>query len=204
MKTTLLLIVAICATIIPAFSFDKEQFMPIAKGMMTFPNRPTEAAFGAVESKMDALPKIEDKEEAKHITATGAAFLAAAHKKYGYPFKQAGIFTSRAKEIVSGKGGFAKYILDDTDVDNSKFDVWWMSYLGSQDDEYLRKILKWAGSAQPKNDAARSAFIQSATWSFKSNCQQIKGVKDFAIRASTDPRYKDKWDFLKTCIEPKK
>ena len=204
MKTTLLLIVAICATIIPAFSIDKEQFMPIAKGMMTFPDTPTEAAFRAVESKMDALPKIEDKEEAKHITTTGAAFLAAAHKKHGYPFQGTGIFTSRAKEIVSGKGSFAKYILDDTDVDNSKFDVWWMSYLGSQDDEYLRKILKWAGSTQPKNDLARSAFIQTATWSFKSNCQQIKGVKDFAKRSSTDPRYKDKWAFLKTCVETKK
>jgi len=203
MKKPLLLIAAICATIVPAFALDKEQFIPIAIGMMSFPDNPTAAAFKTLEAKMDALPEIQDKEEARHITATGAAFLAAAQKKHGYPFQGTGIFTTLAKEIISEKGSFAKYILDDTDVDTSKFDVWWMSYLGSQDDEYLRKILKWAGSPRPKNDAVRSEFIQSAAWSFQSNCLTITGVKDFAKKASTDPRYKDQWAFLKTCLETK-
>ncbi len=200
MKTTFLLITALCGTIITSYALNTEHFMPIAKGMMTFPDSPTEKSFRRIESEMNALPTIQDKEEARHITAICASFLAAAHDRHGYPFQSTGIFSSRAKEIVSKKGSFAEYILDDTDVDTSKFDVWWMSYLGSQDDKYLHKILKWAGSESPKRDAVRSAYIRTASWSFKSNCQQISGVKDFAKRAIADPCYKDKQTFLKTCI----
>ena len=203
MKSPLVLIIALCVSIVTSSALDQEQFMPIAKGMMTFPDAPTEASFRQIEQLMDALPKIQDEEDRKHINAICASFLAAAHTKHGYAFQGSGVFTNAAKEIVSGKGKFAEYILDDADVDTSKFDVRWMSYLGSQDDEYLRKLLKWAGSSQSKDDPVRSAFIQTANWSFKSNCQQISGVKEFAKKSLNDPRYRDKSAFLKTCIDGK-
>jgi len=186
-----------------SFGLEKADFLPIAKSMMAFPQEPTERSFRSIESKLEALPQLADTEDERHLKLICAAFLAAGHQSHGWALSGNGQFGKTALEIISGNGRAATYVDDDNDIDSSKFDVWWMSYLGSQDDKYLQKLLKYAGSPMPINDPVKAALINSATWSFKSNCQQIDGVKEFAKRCMNDPKYKDKADFLRSCIDSK-
>jgi hypothetical protein len=189
--------------ILSSFGVEKADFLPVAKAMMAFPQEPTESSFRSIESKMAALPKLLGDKDERHIKLLCAAFLAAGHQRHGWTISENNQFAQMALEIISGKGQTATYVGDDTAIDTSKFDIWWMSYLGSQDDKYLHKLLKFAGSSRQGDDPAGAALVETATWSFKSNCQHMSGVKEFAQRCLNDPQYKDKAEFLRSCIDPK-
>jgi len=186
-----------------SFGIEKADFLPIAKGMMAFPKEPTELSFRSIESKMAALPQLAGDKDERHLKLICAAFLAAGHQRHGWAILENNQFGKTALEIISGKGQTATYVGDDSAIDSSKFDVWWMSYLGSQDDKYLHKLLRFAGNPNPNDDPVKAALIKTATWSFESNCQHISGVKEFAERCLNDPKYKDKADFLRSCIVTK-
>ena len=193
-------------TVLSVFAFlcvstlARDPWEAIAKAVMAFPQQPSEKAFRAIESKMEAVPRVGNSDSELHAGLLGAAFLAGASKQYGWTIAGKSRSVEQALEILSGKGRLANYMRDDNLVDDNKFDMWWMSYLGSQDDKYLFKLLKYAGSPEPKNDPGKAALIKVASWSFMSNCKQIKGVKEFAKRRLNDPAYKDKRTFLVACL----
>ena len=177
-----------------------DPWKPIGSAMMKFPQQPSEKAFRAIESKLEVAPPLENADSETHSNLIGAAFLAGASERYKWAIAGKNRFAQQAREILSGKGRLANYVLDDKLIDSNKFDVWWMSYLGSQDDKYLYKLLKFAGNPVPKNDPAKAALIDAATWSFMSNCKQIKGVRDFAEARLHDPACADKRTFLAACV----
>lgn len=152
---------------------------------------------------MSAIPALGKDENSRHAGLLAAAFLASAHQRHGWSLSAKNQFYQEAVEIGSGKGQLAAYMRNDNWIDSSKFDVWWMSYLGSQDETYLFKLLKFAGSPAPRNDVSKALLIQVASWSFKSNCQQICAVRDFARRRASDPAYKSKASFLRECVKAK-
>jgi len=182
-------------------ALDKAKYMPVALGMMKFPDQPTEAAFLSIESKMAALSPLDYKsDDDQHVILISAAFLVGAHDRYGWSIDGSSQIGNAALEIISGKGKVAAYLKDDGVVDDSKLDCWWMAYLGSQDEAYLFKLLKYAGDPAHHN-ASMAVVVQLATWSFKSNCQQIKSVREFARRRLDDPAYKDREAFLRSCLK---
>jgi hypothetical protein len=93
-----------------------------------------------------------------------------------------GAFGKRAKEIVEGKSRLAKYVIDDSQVDPTKLDVWWASFFATGDELFLEKIFQHAGLELPKGDIGRMLVVGAATWSFKANCRQHKKVLEFARR----------------------
>lgn len=194
---------ALFATLALAAGADLDsQYMPIALGMMAFPQHPSEQAFRKIEAKMNALPKLSESDSDNHALLLSAGFLVGAHSRHGWPLNGKSQTGKAALEILSKKGEMAKWIGDDKAVNDEKFDYWWMEYLGSQDEKILAKILKYAGDPTPYKDG-RALLVQVASWSFKSNCCQIQGVRDFAEKCLHDPAYKDREAFLKECLAQK-
>lgn len=186
-----------------AFALDPKQWEPIGKAMMDFPNHPTEKSFHVIETSLETLPKLDRGDDDGHIDLLCTAFLAAGSKHHGWPITGKSSFSKHAVLLAAGKGPSAAYVMNDRQVDASKLDVWWMSYLGSQDDIYLTKLLKYAGSPMSKDDLGTAAIVQAATWSFKSNCREIKAVREFAKRCLADPAYSAKKAFLESCLKSK-
>lgn len=184
-----------------AHGVDKEKYFPIAKGMMQFPDRPTEAGFREIESRMAKLSPLNyDSDDDQHVITISAAFLAGAHARHHWKLKGNGEIASAATDLIDGKGDVSKWARDDKAVGADKLDFWWMTYLGSQDEAYLRKILKYAGDPTPYKDE-RAIWVSLASWSFKANCTQIKGVREFAKRCLEDSAYKDRQEFLRSCLK---
>ena len=129
-----------------------------------------------------------------------AVMIARISEAHGWQIAE-GAFSKRAKEIAEGKSRLAKYIRDDSQVDPAKIDVWWASFFATGDEQYLEKILRFAGLELPKGDIQRMLVIGAATWSFKANCRQHKRVLEFAkrqLRSSSAPERQRL--FLKECI----
>lgn len=178
------------------------QYMPIALGMMTFPQHPTEQAFREIEGKMSALPKLSNSDSDNHVLLLSAGFLTGGHLGHGWSINGKSQTGRAALDILSKKGKVAKWVWDDSVVDDSRFDFWWVQYMGSQDEKILGKILKYAGDPTHYKDA-RGVLVQLASWSFKSNCCQVQSVRDFAEKCLQDPAYKDRKAFLHECLAQK-
>jgi hypothetical protein len=202
MKLRTLFLVVFAALVLAARADLDSQFTPIALGMMTFPQHPTEQAFRAIESKMNALPKLGNSDNDSHLLLLSAAFLTGGHLGHGWSIDGKSQTGKAALELLSKKGKMAAWAWDDNTVDDSKFDFWWTQYMGSQDEKILTKILKYAGDPTRYKDA-RAIWVQLASWSFKSNCSQLQSVRDFAEKRLHDPAYKDREAFLRECLAQK-
>jgi hypothetical protein len=201
MKFTVLLISTLSLVICTSHAVDNAKYMPIAQGMMKFPAHPSEAEFRTIESRMAALPALDPKSnDDQHVLLISAAFLVGGHDGHHWVIGKNGQIGQAASDIVAGKGKIAEWARDDKEVSADKFDYWWMAYLGSQDEAYLFRVLKYAGDPTPYKDG-RAVLVSLASWSFKSNCQQIKSVRDFAQRRLNDPAYKDRQEFLRSCLK---
>ncbi|MES2951680.1 MAG: hypothetical protein V4858_24395 [Pseudomonadota bacterium] len=93
-----------------------------------------------------------------------------------------GVFGKRAKEINEGHSRFARYIVDDAQVDPTKLDIWWASFFATGNERFLENIFQYAGAEPAKGDIGRTLVIGAASWSFKANCGQHKKVLEFARR----------------------
>jgi len=180
---------------------DKAKYLPITQAIMKFQDNPTESDFRAIESKMAALPAFNpDDAEDQHTLLISAAFLIAGHDKHGWAISAKSEIGKAALEILSGKGKWGKWFRNEEALNPDKVDVWMMSYLGSQDEAYLSKILKYAGSPTSTRNLDEAVLIEEATFSFLLNCRKIHNVREFARQQLDDPLYADKKDFLQRCV----
>ncbi len=132
------------------------------------------------------------------LAAVGIARIA---QKYGWPLIK-GSLTDVAKDIVGGKSKLAKYIDDDSVVDPSKLDIWWVSFMVTGDEKYLDKLLNFAGKPMLEDDPNEMVVIGAASWSFKSNCCQHKKVLEYAKKKLADGNLRGKQaEFIKRCVE---
>jgi hypothetical protein len=168
--------------------------------MMNFADHPAESDFRKIEADMAALGTFNQTDTDQHMLLLSAGFLAGGHEGHGWVVSGKSDTGKAALEIISGKGKVGAWAGDDKAIDDSKLDYWWMEYLGSQAEKYLVKILKYAGDPRHYSDQ-RALWVSLASWSFKSNCKQIKAVREFAQRCLTDPVYKDRQAFLRECVE---
>jgi hypothetical protein len=95
-------------------------------------------------------------------------------------------------------------IIDDSQVDPTKLDIWWTSFFATGDERFLKNIFQFAGIEvlNGKGDMARIPVIGAATWSFKANCRQHKKVLEFAkhkLDAGRLSEYQEK--YIRECIE---
>jgi hypothetical protein len=202
MKLRTLFLVVFAALALTVRADLESQFTPIALGMMTFPQHPTERAFREIESKMSALPKLGNSDKDNHLLLLSAAFLAGGNLGHGWSIDGKSQTGRAALEVLSKKGKVAAWAWNDSAIDDSKLDFWWTQYFGSQDEKVLLKIMKYAGDPTHYTDA-RALWVQLASWSFKSNCSQIPSVREFAQRRLHDPAYKDRQAFLQSCLAQK-
>lgn len=201
MKTPALFAVILALFSSALLAIEADQMRALGMAMMEFAKKPSETAFRAFESQASGLPKLDETGEDRHPMLLTAVFLARASETHKWPITGESQIGKQAQQILSGKGDLAKYVQDDTQLDSSKLDVWWVSYMATQDKAYLEKVLKYAGNRNPAN-AIEAALAGAATWSFKSNCQQFEGVRKFAERCLKDPAYQKKHKFLESCLNP--
>ncbi|NTW53141.1 MAG: hypothetical protein HGB22_11235 [Chlorobiaceae bacterium] len=120
---------------------------------------------------------------------------------HGWPIED-GVFGERSKDILEGKSVFARYILDDLQVDPLKIDVWWASFFATGDEQYLENIFQYAGKELPRGDNSKMLVKGVATWSFQVNCIKHRKVLAFArqkLRSSSLSEMQSK--FVRECID---
>ena len=198
MRTSVVLAAAAWSLAVSSVAIDPAQWEPIGRGVMDFAREPLESTFRSVESKVAALPAPGDSPADRASYLNAAAFLSTASHRHGWTMRDTSVL--QALEIAAGKGPLAAYLANDEGVDLDKLDVWWVCYYGSQDESYLDKLLRYAGSTPPADDLQQAALIEAVTWSFLSNCEHIPTVRAFAKRRLSDPRYKESRDLLQRCI----
>jgi hypothetical protein len=143
----------------------------------------------------DSLPK------SGNVDLLAAVVIATAAEKHHWEITGSGRISRLAKELQVGKSRTAKYVRDDSVVDVAKLDVWWADFFATGDEKYLAKILRHAKHPQPGERAADFMMPAVAAWSFKSNCQQHKGVLAFARNCFQSNAFPDKKEFLQECVK---
>ena len=151
--------------------------------MSYFYVNPTEKSF--IEFQKDAANFEQQLKSSKnHADIMVALMVARISEKYNWPIQDT-FLKPQSLEILQGKSKLANFINDDSAVNPTKLDIWWASYFATGDDQYLHKILQFAGEEMPtKGDVTKLLVIGAATWSFKSNCKQHTSVRDFAVKTS--------------------
>jgi hypothetical protein len=157
------------------------------KQMSYFYLNPTENNFIEFQNRAASFEQ-ELKSSKNRADVLVAVMVARIFEKYNWSIQHL-FLKKQAFEILHGKSKLAKFINDDSIVNPTKLDIWWVSYFATGDEKYLYKILLYAGEELPeqkKKNVSKLLIIGAATWSFKSNSQQHKSVRDFALKMSSD------------------
>ena len=183
MKTVALLIHLVaalwCQSVLAA---DFEDF---GQQMSYFYLTPSQESFNTLQKNADRFrDKLEGAGNGADILV--AVMIAKISQTNNWPIGDGGL-GRRAKEIVEGKSRLATYVIDDSQVDPTKLDIWWVSFFATGDDHFLENIFQYAGLELPKGDIGRMLVIGAATWSFKANCRQHKRVLEFARQKLNSP-----------------
>lgn len=174
MRTLALFVFIMFASI----SGANEELQAAASKLSTFYQNPSKERFAEFQNSTNKF-----EEEFSSAALTLAVMTARINEKYQWPIFDS-FYSGLANEILEGKSDLAKFINDDSLVNSQKLDLWWASYFATGEEQYLSKILKYAGEEPPEGNVEMLLVIGAASWSFKSNCQQHQTVSDFALRAS--------------------
>jgi hypothetical protein len=146
--------------------------------MSKFYLAPSEESFEAFQRRADRFER-ELKQAGNRADLLVAVMMARISAKHGWPVISTA-FGPTAKELLDGNSTLARYVDDDSQVDPTKLDVWWVGFFATADQRYLENLLRFAGVDPPKNDVQRMLVVGAATWSFKANCRQHSSVQEFA------------------------
>lgn len=177
-------ILLILSFFITSFCYANDELQKVVEQMSNFYLSPTEANFIQFQKSADKFEN-QFKSSGNSADIMVALMTARISEKHKWPIQQS-FFSGQAKEILEGKTDLAKFLNNDEEVTPAKLDFWWASYFATGEEQYLLKILKFAGEEMPKGDIAKLLVISAATWSFKSNCKQHKTIRDFALKKSQD------------------
>lgn len=162
---------------------NANEMQKFGKQMSYFYLNPTEKNFIEFQKRAVSFEQ-ELKSSKKRTDIIVTLMVARISEKYNWSIRDA-FFKKQALEILQGKSKLARFINDDSAVNPTKLDIWWASYFATGNEEYLHKILLYAGEELPgKENVSKLLIIGAATWSFKSNCKQHKSVRDFAFKMS--------------------
>ena len=170
----------------------------MCRSLTYFYLHPSKKEFEGIQRQANASFDVLKRKEngASLLVAVGIARIS---QKNGWPLVE-GPLTDVAKAIVDGKSKLAKYVDDDSVVDPSKLDIWWVSFMATGDEKYLDKILKFAGKPMPKDNPNEMLVIGAASWSFKSNCCQHKKILEYTKKKLAGGKIKgEQAEFLKRC-----
>lgn len=160
------------------------ELQEFGKQMSYFYLNPTEKNFFEFQKKAASLEQ-ELKSSKNHADIMVALMVARISEKYNWSIQDT-FFSKQSLEILEGESKLAKFINDDSVINPTKLDIWWTSYFATGNNQYLYKILLYAGEEIPKDNIFTLLVIGAATWSFKSNCKQHESVRDFALKMSKD------------------
>lgn len=187
-----------CSPVDAAAATAKASLDELSDRLTWFYQAPSKADFDTIQTEADQLAKEID----AHSGGTSllvAVAIARISEKNHWPLSK-GLFGKRAGEILAGKSRLAQFIADDSQVNPTKLDIWWVSYFATGDTRYLHNLFRYAGLELPKTDMNRTMVIGSATWSAKSNCRQHPDVAAFAGKLVTaKPISKHQAEFLRAC-----
>ncbi len=161
---------------------------------------PSPVAFKALQQGLD-------EHQAELVGSKGGADILAAVEIARIAQKQGwepdnGYFGKLAREILEGRTERARMVADDSLVNPARLDIWWASFYGTGDETYLENIFQFAGQPMPKGDIPRLLVIGSANWSFKSNCIQYAGVREFARKKLAGGHLSEaRQQYLRECLE---
>jgi hypothetical protein len=163
------------------------EMQKFGKQMSYFYLNPTEKNFIEFQKRAASFEQ-ELKSSKNRADILVAVMVARIFEKYNWSIQHE-FLKKQAFEILQRKSKLAKFINDDSIVNPTKLDIWWVSYFATGDEKYLYKILLYAGEELPeqkKENVSKLLIIGAATWSFKSNAKQHKSVRNFALKMSKD------------------
>ena len=172
----------------------------MCRSLTYFYLHPSKKEFEEIQRQANAsFDVLKSKENgASLLVAVGMARIA---QKNDWPLIE-GPLTDVAKAIVDGKSKLAKYVDDDSVVDPSKLDIWWVSFMATGDEKYLDKLLKYVGKPMPKDNPNEMLVIGAASWSFKSNCCQHEKILEYTKKKLAEGKIKgEQAEFLRRCVK---
>jgi hypothetical protein len=181
----------------PAFS---DSFKDFGHQMSHFYLAPSKESFSEFQRNAEQFRgKLEG--TSSHPDIQVMVMIAKISQMHCWPIED-GVFGERAKDIVEGKSSFARYILDDLQVDPLKIDVWWASFFATGDEQYLENIFQYAGKELPRDDISKMLVKGVATWSFQVNCIKHKKVLAFARQKLRSSFLSEtQCEFVRECID---
>jgi hypothetical protein len=167
--------------------------------MSKFYLAPSEESFEALQRRADRFER-ELKQAGNGVDLLVAVMMARISAKHGWPVISRA-FGPTAKVILDGNSPLARYVDDDSQVDPTKLDVWWVSFFATSDQRYLENLLRFAGVEAPANDVKGMLVVRAATWSFNANCRQHWRVQEFArIKLRSGSITEPQKTFLQQCV----
>jgi hypothetical protein len=135
--------------------------------------------FSRLQRGMQCVPDKWLSEESP-ASLLAAVFLARAHGRYGYPLLDMGTLDDRALDIWrKGRSSISRYVNDDSQVDERKLDVWWVSYFATGETTYLDRIMRWVGDPGSQADAARASLVGAANLTVAHNRMDLFPVYQY-------------------------
>ena len=166
-----------------------------------FYERPTPEEFLLLQNESDAHSK-ELLDAKNNAGLLFSVFISRASEKTGMKIAGKGAICGLASELAKGGPGAGAFVRDDSRVNPTKLDIWWVSYFATGDEAYLEDLMRYAGREIPKGDVNEMFVVSTATWSFKSNCKQHDSVRRFAGKCLLSGKYEDRRAFLLECAGP--
>jgi hypothetical protein len=118
-----------------------------------------------------------------------AVFLAKVHMQHDWPIGDLEWMSDVAREIATaGDSELARYVEDDSLVDPTKLDVWWVSFFATGDTKYLDNLLARVGDLDSESGTENLLIMGAANWSVTANCRQHEAVLEHANKVlESDP-----------------
>jgi len=146
--------------------------------MTHFYTSPSQTAFNSFQESAQTLSDTLQSDKLKKLEPLITVMIARIAEKHNWSI-QDGYFADNARNILKEGSKSANYIQNDQIVNPQKLDIWWTSFFATGEEQYLEKILVYAGEEMPKDELKQAMLIGAATWSFNSNCEQHPAVKAF-------------------------
>jgi tetratricopeptide (TPR) repeat protein len=117
----------------------------------------------------------------EHQTVLIAVFLARVHERHGWAIGDMGGLDDLAMSIAGHDGSdLSNYVNDDSLLDGSKLDIWWMGFSATGDTRYLDQLARQVMPLTSEMKPSQAMISAAANWSFESNCRQHPAILSYA------------------------
>jgi hypothetical protein len=109
-------------------------------------------------------------------------------------------FKRRVLELLEGKSSWAKFVSDDSQVDEHKIQYWWAAFYATGDEAYLERAFPYAGLGLARSDRQHVVESEVSTLFLNSCRHDVKVVEFVRRKLRTQALTETQARFTKECV----